>query len=43
VVMLPVFVHVPGVDDAAGAVELTANTKVRSPTSVSARMLRCVP
>jgi hypothetical protein len=41
--MLPVFAHVAGIDDAAGAVELTANTETISPTSVRARMLRRLP
>jgi hypothetical protein len=38
--MLPVFAHVPEVDAAAGAAELAANAKKRSPTMVRARMLR---
>jgi hypothetical protein len=36
--MLPVFVHVPGAgDDAAGAVELTANTETKTATTVTKR------
>jgi hypothetical protein len=38
--MLPFFAHVPEVDAAAGAAELAANAKKRSPKRVRARMLR---